>query len=91
MTAKEIEIIDAIKEIPDCNNFGYKFESDLLITIATVMGYKINTQYRFGGVYRTIANPEDKEKVMKIKKGLKENNIIRLSKTGTTFKVLKEE
>ena len=88
MTAKETELIKAIKEIPDCNEYGYKFESDLLVVIASVMGYKISTEYRHRGIYRKIADPKEFEKAIKIRNGLKAHNIVKSSKTGTTFKVL---
>ena len=85
MTALEIKIIEAVREIRPINGYGYKTFEDLRVAIAEAMGYEIKTSWRYG---KQIANHEDYEKIYKIIDGMKKKNIIKFSKSGSTFKMV---
>lgn len=85
MTALENKILEAVKEIRPINGYGYKTFEDLRVAIAEAMGYEIKISYRYG---KQIAKHEDYENVYKIIDGMKKRNIIKFSKSGSTFKLL---
>ena len=84
MTQKKLKIIEAVKAIQPINGYGYKTFEDLRVAIAEVMGYEIKASWRYG---KQIANLEDYEKVHKIVDGMKKRNLIKFSKSGSTFKM----
>lgn len=84
MTALENKILKAVEKIRPVNGYGYKTFEDLRVVIAEVMGYEIKTSWRYG---KQIANHEDYQKVYKIIDGMKKRNLIKFSKSGSTFKM----
>ena len=85
MAQKEKEIIESLKTINNINKFGYKSIFELEYRIARIMGYKVYTFYN--GTF-SWDKSEDEERVNKIIKGMEFQNIIKVSKAGTTFKVI---
>ena len=86
MTVLENKIIKAVEEIRPINGYGYKAYEDLRIAIAEVMGYELKTSWRYG---KQIANHDDYDKVHKIIQAMEKKNIIKFSKSGSTFKAVK--
>lgn len=85
MTALENKILKAVEEIRPINGYGYKTFEDLRVAIAEAMGYEIKTSWRYG---KAIAHNEDREKVYKIIDGMKKRNLIKFSKSSSTFKMV---
>ena len=85
MTALENKILKAVAEIAPVNGYGYKSYKDLRVAIAEAMGYELQISWRFG---KQIARLEDYKKVYKIIDGMKARNLIRFSKSGSTFKMV---
>lgn len=84
----ETEIIQAATKLQPINGYGYKSFEDLRVAIAEVMGYEI--EYKGFGFYRhkEIKNLEDYDKVHAIIDGMKKENIIKFSKSGSCFKMV---
>lgn len=84
MTELENKILEAVKAIRPINGYGYKTFEDLRVAIAEAMGYEIKISWRYG---KQIAHHEDYEKVYKIIDGMEKRNLIKFSKSSSTFKM----
>lgn len=88
MKEKELEIIEAVKNMPSVNGYDYKGWSEARVVIGKVMGYE--TEVTGHGFYKhTVLKGHDTyEKVEKIILGMERHGIIKFNKSRNCFKVL---
>ena len=88
MKEKELEIIEAVKNMPSVNGYDYKGWSEARVVIGRVMGCK--TEVSGHGFYRrpVLKDHDSYEKVEKIILGMERNGIIKFNKNRNCFKVL---
>lgn len=85
MTELETRIIEAAKNVPNYNGYGYKLRKSLSREIARIMGYEICT-FRYGEW--NFKNLDEMEKIRMIIDGMEAKGIIKKSKSGMAYKMI---